>query len=238
MAALFFGYLRYDPDDPVAEGRDRFILSAGHYVIALYAALAEAGVLDPALLSSYAVDGDALPASTHHDVPGVESTTGSLAQGLPLATGMALAARLKGQAHRVVVLSSDGEQQEGSTWEAAMFAAHHQLGNLVMLIDLNRTQADGDLGTVLEVEPLAAKWRAFGWRVQEVDGNDLAAVTAALLATDQPTTGQPAAAPNAIICRTRLGAGVPLIENKERAHFVRVAEEEWALAALELEATR
>jgi transketolase len=195
-------------------------------------------VLDPALLSSYAADGDALPASTHHDVPGVESTTGSLAQGLPLATGMALAARLKGQAPRVVVLSSDGEQQEGSTWEAAMFAAHHRLGNLVMLIDLNRTQADGDLGAVLEVEPLAAKWRAFGWQVQEVDGNDLVAVTAALRATELPVTEQTAAAPNAIICRTRLGAGVPLIENKERAHFVRVAEDEWALAALELEATR
>ena len=124
-----------------------------------------------------------------------------------------------------------------------MFAAHHQLGNLVLLIDLNRTQADGDLGAVLEVEPLAAKWRAFGWRVQEVDGNDLAAVTAALQATErpaaeQPTAGHLAAPPNAIICRTRLGAGVPLIENKERAHFIRVAEQEWALAALELEATR
>ena len=179
------------------------MLSAGHYVIALYAALAEAGVLDPALLSSYAVDGDVLPASTHHEVPGVESTTGSLAQGLPLATGMALAARLKGQPHRVVVLSSDGEQQEGSTWEAAMFAAHHQLGNLVLLIDLNRTQADGDLGTVLEVEPLAAKWRAFGWRVQEVDGNDLAAVTAALR---QPRSPRPQPTPAPPPRRTRSSA--------------------------------
>jgi transketolase len=154
---------------------------------------------------------------------------------------MALAARLTGKPHRVVVLSSDGEQQEGSTWESAMFAAHHRLDNLVLLIDLNRTQADGDLGAVLEVEPLAAKWRAFGWRVQEVDGNDLAAVAAALLATEAPSgaaTEAPAGAPNVIVCRTRLGAGVPLIENKERAHFVRVAEDEWALAALELEATR
>jgi transketolase len=233
MAAIFFGDLNYDPASPGSAGRDRFLLSAGHYAIALYAALAEAEVIDPALLDRYAADGDALPASTHHDVPGVESTTGSLAQGLPLACGMAMAGQLRRAAHRVVVLTSDGEQQEGSTWEAALFAAHHRLGNLVMLIDLNRTQADGDLGRVLEVEPLAAKWAAFGWSVQDIDGNDPSAVLAALRVTREQ-----AGAPSAIICRTRLGAGVPLIEAKERAHFVRVAEHEWALALLELDGAR
>jgi transketolase len=233
LAAVFFGDLRYDPARPKAEDRDRFVLSTGHYAIALYAALAEAGILDPSLLASYAADGDTLPASTHHDVPGVESTTGSLAQGLSLACGMALAAKRRGANHRVVVLTSDGEQQEGSTWEAAMFAAHQQLGNLVVLIDVNRTQADGDLGSILEVDPLAAKWSAFGWTVQEVDGNDVVEVHAALLASREQS-GQP----SAIVCRTRLGAGVPLIENKERTHFVRVTKEEWVLAALELEAAR
>lgn len=230
MAALFFGGIRYWPEQPQDPRRDRFVLSIGHYAIALYAALAEAGIIDAALLEHYAADGDELPASTHHEVPGVESTTGSLGHGLSLATGMALAAKLTGRTHRVVVLTSDGEQQEGSTWEAAMFAAHHGLDNLIMLIDVNRTQADGDLGGILEIEPLAEKWAAFGWQVASVDGNDPDAVTTAL-AVD-------AAAPVAILCRTTLGSGVPLIAAKPRAHFVRVDVEEWAQAAAELEEAR
>lgn len=228
MAALFFGGLRYRPGSPDAPDRDRFVLSIGHYSIALYAALAEAGVLKPELLDHYAADGDLLPASTHHEVTGVESTTGSLGHGLSLAAGMALAAKRRGLGHRVVTLTSDGEQQEGSTWEAAMFAAYQGLGNLTMLIDVNRTQADGDIGRVLEIEPLAAKWSGFGWAVAEVDGNDPYAVLRALGAED------PAARPRAVICRTRLGAGVPLIESKQRAHFVRVGDDEWAAARRQL----
>lgn len=232
MAALFFGYLRHDASRPDDEARDRFVLSTGHYAIALYAALAEAGYLPDSLLSRYAADGDDLPASTHHDVVGVESTTGSLGHGLPLACGMALAAKWRGASHRVVVLSSDGEQQEGSTWEAAMFAAHQRLDNLVVLVDHNRTQADGDLAKVLEVEPLGAKYEAFGWAARVTDGNDAEGVLAALRA------GEPASGPRVVICRTRLGAGVPTIESKERAHFVRVEPHEWAVARAELGAAR
>lgn len=232
MAALYFGTLRYRADDPGWPDRDRFVLSIGHYAIALYATLAEAGVIGESLLDEYAVDGDVLPASTHHGVPGVESTTGSLGQGLSLACGMALAARRHGAAHRVVALTSDGEQQEGSTWEAVLFAAHQHLDNLTVLVDVNRTQADGDLGSILEVEPLAEKYAAFGWQVHEVDGNDSAAVHSALTAEGV------AGAPTAIICHTRLGHGVPLIADRPRAHFVRIDRDEWSTAIGQLEDAR
>lgn len=230
LAVLYGSELRRRDDEPLWDGRDRFVLSTGHYAIGLYAALAEVGVIPANALKAYAADGDALPASTHHEVPGVESTTGSLGQGLPLAAGMAIAAQRRHQDHRVVVLSSDGELQEGSTWEAAMFAGHHRLSNLVNLIDVNRTQADGPL--VLEIEPLADKFRAFGWHADECDGNDVSALGVAL---DRCRTVPDK--PKAIVCRTRLGSGVPLIQHKPRAHFVRVAPEEWALAARQLEET-
>lgn len=232
FSALFFGTLKYRPSEPDWRGRDRFVLSIGHYVIALYGALAEAGIIPADDLNLYAVDGDAMPASTHHEVPGVESTTGSLGQGLSLACGMALAAKQTGARHRVVALTSDGEQQEGSTWEAAMFAAHQHLDNLTALVDSNRTQADGDLGSILEVEPLREKYTAFGWNACEIDGNDVAAVQAALNAP--VVTGKP----TAIICHTRLGAGVPLIADRPRAHFVRVDAQDWTTAIEQLEGMR
>jgi transketolase len=232
MSALFFGSLRYRPAEPDWADRDRFVLSIGHYVIALYGALAEAGFIAEEMLDLYAADGDAMPASTHHDVPGIESTTGSLGQGLSLACGMALAAMRTGATHRVVALTSDGEQQEGSTWEAAMFAAHHKLDNLTVLVDLNRTQADGDLGSVMEVEPLRAKYEAFGWNASEIDGNDVGAVQAALNAA--PAPGRP----TAIICHTRLGSGVPFIADRPRAHFVRIDAQDWTTAIEQLEGAR
>jgi transketolase len=232
LAALYFSELQYDPADADWERRDRFLLSVGHYSIALFGALVEAGVLPADELETYGADGSRFEMSTLESTPGVEMTGGSLAHGLGVASGLAVGLRLAASPSRVFVLISDGELQEGATWEAAMFAPYHALGNLTLLVDVNRTQADGDLGAVLEVEPVAEKLRAFGWWAVNVDGNDVAAVRAALtLANDQGDK------PRALVCHTRLGFGVPFIMDRERAHFVRVGEDEWDRAMAELEAS-
>jgi transketolase len=182
-------------------------------------------------LDTYGADGSRLEMSTLDSTPGVEMTGGSLAHGLGVASGVALGLQLAESPARVFVLMSDGELQEGATWEAAMFAPYHSLGNLTLLIDVNRTQADGDLGAVLEVEPVAEKLRAFGWWAVDVDGNDVDAVQETLkLASAQGDT------PRALVCQTQLGYGVPFIMARERAHFVRVGDEEWEQAMSELEA--
>lgn len=231
LAALYFGELRYDAADPDRTERDRFLLSTGHYSIALFAALVEAGVLPEDELDTYGADGSRLEMSTLESTPGVELTGGSLAHGLGVGCGTALGLRLAGSSSRVFVLLSDGELQEGATWEAAMFAPYHSLGNLTALVDVNRTQADGDLGAVLEVEPVAEKLRAFGWWATDVDGNDVIAVSAAL-----HEAAVQKAVPRALVCHTRLGQGVPFIMERERAHFVRVGEDEWDRAMAQLEA--
>jgi transketolase len=228
LAALYFYEMRYNPRVPDDPERDRFLLSTGHYSIALFAVLAEAGVLDEAELSTYGEDGSRLEMSSTDATPGVEITGGSLGQGLGVAAGIALGARLSGRSFRVFNLLSDGELQEGSTWEAAMFAGDRKLDGLIAIIDVNRTQADGDL--VVEVEPVTHKFEAFGWWAVDVDGNDLAALTR-VLDEARAIAGRP----KALVCHTRLGAGVPMIMGRERAHFVRVEPEEWALAAAQLE---
>lgn len=227
LAALYFHELRWSPaalDDPL---RDRFLLSTGHYSIALWAALAEAGVFPPAELATYGADDSRLQMSTMDTTPGVEIIGGSLGQGLGQAVGMALGLRLAGNPARVFCELSDGELQEGSTWEAAMAGAGFGLGNLVALIDCNGIQADGPI--VIGIEPVAAKWQAFGWRVQEIDGNDMAALVAALAAARH------GAGPQAIVLRTRPGAGLPTLEAREKAHFVRVEPDEWDALLAELE---
>ncbi len=233
LAALYFGEMQYDPKRPDWADRDRFLLSTGHYSIVLFAALAEAGILDEAELATYGTDGSRLEMSSLETTPGVEITGGSLGHGLGLASGMALGGRLARASFRVFNFLSDGELQEGATWEAAMFAAHHHLDRLVAIIDVNRTQADGALEDVLEVEPVVDKWRSFGWGTVEVDGNDLSQLVPALKATRAPGT-----APRAIVCHTRLGYGVPLIMDRERAHFVRVEPNEWDEARRQLEEAR
>ncbi len=160
--------------------------------------------------------------------PLIEMTGGSLAHGLGVAAGLAIGLRLKGHPARVFNFMSDGEVQEGSTWESAMFAAAQGLDNLVNVIDVNRVQADGDL--VLEIEPHAEKWRAFGWWVDEVDGNDIAALLGAFDRARE-VTGRP----KAVVCRTTLGCGVPLIMERERNHFVRVDDDEWDAVTRQLE---
>jgi len=228
LAALYFHELRWDPADLAWAERDSFLLSTGHYSIALWAALAEAGVIPLDELTTYGADDSRLDMSTLDTTPGVEMTGGSLGHGLGHGVGMALGLRLRHSPARVFVELSDGEMQEGANWEAAMAAAHFRLHDLVALIDCNGIQADGAL--VLDMEPVAAKWRAFGWATQEIDGNDLAAVVAAL-AQARAAEGRP----HAIVLRTRPGCGVPTLERREKAHFVRVEPGEWDALRMELD---
>ena len=219
-AALYFHELRYDPANVTWRERDRFLLSTGHYSIALWAALAEAGVLPVEELPTYGADDSRLEMSTLDTTPGVEMIGGSLGHGLGQGVGQALGLRIDGSGARVFVELSDGEMQEGSTWEAAMSAGHFRLDNLVALIDCNGIQADGPV--VLDMEPVAGKWTAFGWSTQEIDGNDMEAVVAALKAAR--TKG---GKPHAIVMRTLPGKGVRRIETSEKSHFFRVDVGQW-----------
>lgn len=220
LAALYFHELRYDPANVQWAGRDRFLLSTGHYSIALWAVLAEAGILPVAELLTYGADDSRLEMSTLDTTPGVELIGGSLGHGLGQGVGQALGLRLDGSDARVFVELSDGEMQEGSTWEAAMSASHFGLDGLVALVDCNGIQADGPM--VLDMEPVPDKWRAFGWDTVEVDGNDMAQVVAAL-ASARARNGRP----KAIILRTLPGKGVPQIETSEKSHFFRIDVSQW-----------
>jgi transketolase len=228
LAALYFHELRYDPDDVSWPERDRFLMSTGHYSIALWAALAEAGILPLSELPTYGADGSRLAMSTLDTTPGVEIIGGSLGHGLGQGVGQALGLRLDSSPARVFVELSDGEMQEGSTWEAAMSGSHFKLDNLIALIDCNGIQADGPI--VLDMEPVAEKWRAFGWETEEIDGNDLAAIVDALNAA-RLRSGRP----KAIVLRTLPGKGVPTIESREKAHFVRIDPGEWDALVTEFE---
>ncbi len=223
LAAVYVDQLRYRADDPHWAGRDRFLLSTGHYAIGLYAALAEAGIIDVDELETYGSDDSRLPMSGMASyTPGMEISGGSLGHGLTVAVGMALGLRHQGSDARVINFLSDGELDEGSTWEAAMGAAHHGLGNLIAMVDINALQADGPTAGVLRTEPVADKWAACGWQVARVDGNDVGALLGAFDAVGTD-------APSVILCDTRIGSGVPLLENREKAHFMRIDEDEWQI---------
>jgi transketolase len=228
LAALYFHELRYNPQDLGWVDRDRFLLSTGHYSIALWAALAECGILPMDELTTYGADDSRLEMSTLDTTPGVEMIGGSLGHGLGQGVGMALGLRHGKSPGRVFVELSDGEMQEGSTWEAAMSAASFRLDNLVALVDCNGIQADGKV--VLDMEPVGEKWRAFGWETQEIDGNDMDAIVKALHAARR--TGS---RPHAIVLRTLPGKGVPTLEKREKAHFIRVDANEWDGLGVELE---
>jgi transketolase len=224
LAVSYFHAMTYRAEDPAWEGRDRFLLSIGHYAIALYAALAEAGIIPVTELETYGSDDSRLPMSGMAAyTPGMEITGGSLGQGLTVAVGMCLGLRRKASGARVYTLLSDGELNEGATWEAAMSAAHWTLDNLVALVDVNQMQADGRSSSVLGFEPLAEKWRAFGWHAQRVDGNDIPSLVAAFDAARSATV----AGPRVIICDTRMACGVPFLEAREKSHFLRVEPHEW-----------
>jgi transketolase len=230
LAVLYFDELRYDAERLDWPDRDRFVLSIGHYSIGLYAALAEAGIIPLEEIDTYGADGSRLEMSGSEFTPGFEMTGGSLGHGLPQAVGMALGLRLDGVAARVYCLLSDGELQEGITWEAALAAAHYGLANLVALVDCNNQQADGPPDRVMNVEPVRKKWEAFGWEAREIDGNDVTAIVGALDAARRPT-----AAPQAIVLRTLIGRGVPLFEQREKNHFIRMDPGDWELARRQLE---
>lgn len=228
VLAVAYGHaMSYRPEDPAWEGRDRFLLSHGHYAIAFYAALIEARIIPEEELETYGSDDSRLPMSGMATyTPGMEMSGGSLGQGLPIAVGMALGLRLKGNPAFVYNSMSDGELDEGSTWEAAMGAAHHGLCNLICLVDINNQQADGPSGKVMGFEPLADKWTSFGWHVQRVDGNDLAAVIAAFDAARNLKEAKP----RVILFDTLMGKGVPFLETRDKNHFIRVDPPEWQQA--------
>lgn len=231
LAVLYFHEFGPEDLDFARADRKRFYLSTGHYSIAMWAALAELGVIDPATLPSYGADGSPLEMSTMEGhVPGVEMTGGSLGHGLGVATGMALGLRHLGNPARVFNLLSDGELDEGSTWEAAMSCAHHGLDNVTAIVDVNALQADGPTVGVLRTEPVTEKWQAFGWHALRVDGNDVPALVAAF---DELRAHR--GSPSVLICDTRIGSGVPLLEAREKAHFMRVDEHEWQLARTQLQ---
>jgi transketolase len=211
------------------------LLSHGHYAIAFYAALIEAGIIPESELESYGSDDSRLPMSGMATyTPGMEISGGSLGQGLPIAVGMALGLRHQRSPAFVYNSMSDGELDEGSTWEAAMSAAHHQLGNLICLVDINNMQADGASTQMLNFEPLADKWAAFGWHVQRVDGNDLPAVYRAF----ETARHLKAAQPRVILCDTLMGKGVPFLEARDKNHFIRVDAHEWQMALDVLDAQK
>jgi transketolase len=235
LAVAYFHAMTYRAADPAWEGRDRFLLSIGHYAIALYAALIEAGIVPEEELESYGADESRLPMSGMAAyTPGMEITGGSLGQGLGIAVGMALGLKRKKSASFIYNLLSDGELNEGSTWEAAMSAAHWKLDNLIALVDVNNQQADGASSGVLGFEPLADRWRAFGWSVERVDGNDIPALVAVFDRARHATEPKP----RIVICDTLMGKGVPFLETREKTHFIRVDAAEWSMALEALDAGR
>jgi transketolase len=245
LATVYGDQLRFRPEDPEWEDRDRFLLSTGHYAIGLYAALAEAGTIPVEELETYGSDGSRLPMSGMSTyTPGMEISGGSLGHGLTIAVGLALGLRHRGNPARVINFLSDGELDEGSTWEAAMGAAHHRLGRLTAVVDINALQADGATEGVLRTEPVADKWAACGWRVFRVDGNDAGALLEAFDAAGSPSAvtddgagpGEGVGAPAVVLCDTKVGRGVPLLETREKAHFLRIEEHEWAVCNEQLEA--
>ena len=235
LVVSYFDAMTYQTDDPEWQGRDRFLLSIGHYAIALYAALVEAGILPEDEIETYGSDDSRLPMSGMASyTPGMEISGGSLGQGLPIAVGMCLGLKRKNAPSFVYNLLSDGELDEGSTWEAAMSAASHRLDNLIAIVDVNNMQADGPSKAILNFEPLQDKFEAFGWFVQRVDGNDIDAVAAAFRVARAHTNTQP----RIVICDTKMGKGVDFLEQREKSHFLRVEPEEWSRALAILDSQR
>jgi transketolase len=230
LAVLYGSILNVDPAEPESPARDRFVLSKGHAGGGLYAALAERGFFPVEKLQTHYQDGSDLSGHVSHKVRGVDVSTGALGHGLSISAGMAYAGKLREAGHRVFCLLSDGECDEGSTWEAVLFAAHHGLSNLVAIVDYNRIQGIAPVSEVIELEPFADKWTAFGWAVQEVDGHDHEALHRVLEAV--PFVADK---PSCLIAHTTKGKGVSFMENTVLWHYriPRGAEFDAALAELE-----
>jgi transketolase len=230
LAGLYFHHLHLRPDEPDWPERDRFVLSKGHGNAALSAVLAEAGFIDEALLDRFY--GFESPLGMHPDikVAGVEMSTGGLGHGLSIGLGMALGARLQGKDFRTVVMIGDGELQEGSNWEAAMAAAHHRVSSLTAILDYNKIQQSGHVDAMLSLEPMAERWRAFGWAVKEIDGHNMAEVVDAF-----DTLPYAADAPSVLIAHTIKGKGASFAEDSHLWHNNVVDDEVYAKAMSELE---
>ena len=226
IAALYSRVLHIsDPGDP---HRDRFILSKGHAVLAVYAALFARGWITEEELNTYCGEGSLLGVHPEHVLKGIDFSTGSLGQGLSFGAGAALAARLQKEERRVFVLISDAECNEGSVWESAMFAAHHQLSNLICILDLNGQQALGYCKDVLNLELMGQRWRSFGWDVQEADGHDVEKIAASIARVD--TIKGP---PHLIIAKTTFGKGVSFMEGRIKWHYWPMSEQEYRQALAE-----
>jgi len=228
VSALYFRELRYDPAAMSDPGRDRFVLSKGHAAPVLYAALHEAGVIDKVTMMNLRQIGTPLQGHPFGRVPGVDATTGSLGIGLSQALGRAIGARMKGRPSRAYVLMSDGECDEGQVWEAALAAAHFKVDNLCVFIDRNNAQVDGPTDNVMGLEPLAEKWRSFGWNVREIDGHSFDAICS-FLDLARSEKGRPSIA----IARTVKGRGVSFVENNSKYRHASILAPEDAARALE-----
>ena len=231
LAVLYSDILNKDPDNPQHDERDRFILSKGHAGAALYAVLAETGFFPLEKLTTHYQDGSDLCGHvSHKGIPGVEVSTGSLGHGLSIATGMAVSAQMDNKKHRIVTLLSDGECDEGSTWEASLFAAHHKLDNLIAIIDYNKIQSLASVSETLELEPFAGKWKSFGWQVREIDGHDHNQLYSALSSIPIKK-----GYPSVFIAHTVKGKGVSFMENTVLWHYRIPKGKEFESALKELE---
>jgi len=230
LVALYFNILLIDPEKPNDPNRDRFVLSKGHGCPALYATLAQRGFLSEDVLDRFAVDGGSLEQHPTRDIPlGIEISSGSLGHGLSLGAGMAIAAKYDRNSYRVFVFLGDGELDEGSNWEAIMFAAHHGLDNLVAIVDYNKLQILGRTSEVLNLEPLADKWRSFGWVVREIAGHDFKQIIEAF--EKIPFLSRK---PSVVIAHTIKGKGVSFMEDERCWHDKYPDEEEYKKALAEL----
>lgn len=229
IVGLYNGILRHNRfDDP---DRDRFILSKGHAALALYAALYLKGWMTETELNTYCSDNSLLGLHPDHALQGIDFSTGSLGMGLSMGVGAALAARMQGSGRRVFVLMSDAECNEGSTWEAIMFAAHHRLANLIAIVDLNGQQAFGYTDQVLSLTPMTERWQAFNWDVHEIDGHRVEAIIRAIAGLDHR-----AGKPHVLIARTTFGKGVSFMENLIKWHYLPMTDAEYQQAIKEIEA--
>ncbi len=231
VVTLFFDTMRVDPANPKSPDRDRFILSKGHAAPVLYSVMAEAGFTPKDQLNSLRKLGSIYQG--HPDVrfiPSLEASTGSLGEGVSLALGMGLAARLDGRDYRTYCMIGDGESQEGQIWESAMFGAYHKVDNVVVIVDYNKIQLDGFVKDIMDVAPLADKWRAFGWHTLDIDGHDIPTIQKAL-AEAAATKGKP----TAIVANTVKGKGVSFMENNPKFHGVAPTAAEVELAMKELQ---
>ncbi|GAB3439042.1 transketolase [Insolitispirillum peregrinum] len=230
LAVLYGRILRVDPAMPEHPDRDRLIISKGHSAAAVYATLANSGFFPCDWLDRYCENGGVLAGHVSHNVPGVELSTGSLGHGLSVATGLALAAKIDRNARRAFVILSDGECDEGSIWEAALFAGHNKLDNLTVLVDYNKIQSFGRVSDVLALEPFADKWQSFGWTVQEIDGHDHS-----MLARTLEALPNKAGKPGVVLCHTVKGKGVSFMEDQIAWHYKSPNDEQLEQALAEVE---